>query len=86
MFAEAPPRDLPAVVWPLTRPISETVGTDTLNPSEYAMLADAIRGNEPSEWEKYAVFRDGTREAAVGLRVEVPGWTTYCEGESWCGH
>jgi hypothetical protein len=76
VFVGEPPPDEPIVVWPLTQSIAATAGADTLSAAEYAILADAIKRNR--------VFRDAAGTAAVGLRVEVAGWNTYCQGFAWC--
>lgn len=62
------------VPWPLSVPISETVGTDTLSPEGYATLIAAIQAQRESRWDEFAVFRDAHGSAAVGVRVEVPDW------------
>jgi hypothetical protein len=84
VYAEHLPTGPEVVDWPFAVPISQSLGSDTLSPDDYATLLDAIQLHRPSEWAEYAVFRDPEQTLAVGVRVEVQDWLEYCAGESWC--
>lgn len=73
------------IPWPLDRPIQAVAGRDTLAMAEIARLVESVdAAGEEYRWSSAVPFADASGRWDVGLRVEPPGWTTYCEGEPNC--
>ncbi|MEO8084990.1 MAG: hypothetical protein ABI780_14300 [Ardenticatenales bacterium] len=73
------------IPWPLARPIRDVAGRDTLDEAEIVQLVEAVEAaGEEYRWSSAVPFADATGRWDVGLRVEPPGWTTYCEGKANC--
>ena len=67
----------PPPTWPLSMPIADAVGYDTLSPEDVLLVLGAIRTHREYEHDRFAMFDDAVSLYNVAARVEVPGWDTY---------